>query len=78
MNKARRKKLQKVIGKLEEALAELAEIQEEEEEARDNIPESLQDSEQYEQIDGYCYTLDDAASTLEDQIGELTEIVEGG
>ena len=78
MNKVRRKKLQKVIGKLEEALAELAEIQEEEEEARDNIPESLQDSEQYEQIDGYCYTLDDAASTLEDQIGELTEIVEGG
>lgn len=45
MNKQRRNRLQKVIDKLEELKEEVSSICEEEQEAYDNIPESLQDGE---------------------------------
>lgn len=76
MNKARRKWLQSVIDALEEQKGELESIQEEEQEAFDNMPEGLQDSDRgqtiYENID----TLESAASNLEDIISELQEVLE--
>ena len=41
MNKARRKWLEDIIGKLEEQMEELYNPQQEEQEAYDNMPESL-------------------------------------
>lgn len=76
MNKARRKWLEETINKLEEQKTELESIGEEEQEAYDNMPESLQDSEKgqtmYENID----TLEAAASDLDDIITNLQEILE--
>lgn len=76
MNKARRKWLEETINKLEEQKTELESIGEEEQEAYDNMPESLQDSEKgqtmYENID----TLETAASDLDDIITNLQEILE--
>ena len=51
MNKARRKALDEVISKIEEAKELLENLQAEEEEYRDNMPENLQGSERYEAAD---------------------------
>ena len=76
MNKARRKWLEKAIATLEDQKLELETICEEEQEAFDNMPESLQESEKgqamYENID----TLESAFSDLEDIISNLQEILE--
>ena len=76
MNKTRRKWLEKTIATLEDQKLELESICEEEQEAYDNMPESLQESEKgqtmYENID----TLESASSDLEDIISNLEEILE--
>ena len=48
MNKIRRKNLQSIIDQLEELKGSLEDLQAEEEEYRDNIPENMQESERYE------------------------------
>lgn len=48
MNKIRRKNLQSIIDQLEELKGSLEDLQSEEEEYRDNIPENMQGSERYE------------------------------
>ena len=49
MNKIRRKALQEIFDKLSALSDELESIKEEEDESRENMPESLQGSERYEQ-----------------------------
>ena len=51
MNKIRRKNLQAIIDRLEELKGSLEDLQAEEEEYRDNIPENMQESERYEKAD---------------------------
>lgn len=58
MNKERRKRLDDVISQLEEIQAEVASIAEEEREAFDNMPESLQCSERGEQVSENADDLD--------------------
>ena len=48
MNRERRKNLRGIADQLEELKASLEELQSEEEEYRDNIPENMQGSERYE------------------------------
>lgn len=50
MNKIRRKNLQSIIDQLEELKGSLEDLQAEEEEYRDNIPENMQESERYVQL----------------------------
>ena len=54
MNKIRRKNLQSIIDQLEELKSSLEDLQAEEEEYRDNIPENMQESERYEKADEAC------------------------
>ena len=91
MNKQRRKALDDVhtelLGitlKLEEIKSDLDSILEAEQEARDSIPENMQSSERYERMDEICGTLedgewsiDDAAETIENLMGELWDIIQG-
>lgn len=77
MNKARRKNIQDVVDQLEELKSTLEDIQGEEEEYRDNIPENLQGSERYEKADEACDTLSGAVDDLEDIITSLGELAEG-
>ena len=74
MNKARRKWLQDVSAMIERAKEELEQIRDEEQEAYDNLPEGIQDSERgetmYENIDN----LDTMAGDLEDILESFYDI----
>jgi ATP-dependent helicase/DNAse subunit B len=72
MNKLRRKELTRIIEKLErlEALRleikdELEAVLEEEQEAFDNLPESLQESERGQQMQEYIDAMDGALDELD-------------
>ena len=76
MNKARRKWLQKVIDALEEQKSEIDSIYDEEQEAYDNMPEGLQESERGQAVGENVDGLESASSELEDIISNLQEILE--
>lgn len=56
--------------------SQLEEIQTEEEECRDNIPENFQSGERYEHIEEICESLSDAVSSLEDATSSIEEAIE--
>lgn len=66
MNKGRRKELSGLTEKLEAIKEKLESLLEEEEEYRDNMPESLQSSERYSLAEAAC----DAMQEVIDQIDE--------
>jgi hypothetical protein len=55
---------------------QLEEIQTEEEEYRDNIPENFQSGERYERTEEICESLSDAVSSLEDATSSIEEAIE--
>lgn len=74
MNKARREAISKVIDKIEEAKWDLDIIKDEEQEAYDNMPEGLQNSEKGETMSEGLETLDSIIYNLEEaaeQLGDL-------
>lgn len=73
MNKARRAAIQKVIDALTDLQATVELLRDEEEEARDNLPESLQGSERYEAMDEAYSNLELAISNIEEVAGNLEE-----
>ena len=76
MNKARRMRLIAVQSKLSDLKAEIEQIRDEEQEAYDNLPEGLQDSERGERMSEIIETLDDAASDREGVIDTLEAATE--
>ena len=76
MNAQRRKRLVKVQDLIEIAKEELESILEEEEEARDNIPESLQSTERYERANAACDALSEAVDSLEGVSEKIEEACE--
>ena len=76
MNKARWKWLEDIIGKLEEQKDELYQLYEEEQEAYDNMPESLQESERGQIASEFVDSLETEHDNLEDLITNLQEILE--
>lgn len=89
MNKQRREALDKahtklmtLVADLEEVMIDLENICEEEQEAFDNLPESLQGSERGERMSEIIETFEEADSTmcdakdnLEEVLGELWDII---
>ena len=81
MNNRRRKAIETIINDLldkfeelkSDAVAQLEEIRNEEEEAYDNLPESLQDSESGENMQNCIDALDSFISDLEDMEIEGTD-----
>jgi hypothetical protein len=71
MNKARRKALDEVISKIEEAKELLENLQAEEEEYRDNMPENLQGSERYEAADAAVDNMSSAVDALDEAISSI-------
>lgn len=76
MNANRRKRLEKVIGRLTDLMAEIDAVREDEQEAYDNMPEGLQYSERGEQMSDNIDTLDMSCLDLGNVINQLQEIVE--
>lgn len=72
MNNTRRKQLQAIYTKLEELKEELETVTADEEEARDNIPESLWSSDRYEKAEEACSNLTEAV----DYLGNVLEYIE--
>ncbi len=75
MNKERRKELSDIFGKLTELKARLEEVQAQEQEYYDNMPDGIKDSERGEQAESYAYSLDDCVSQLDDICDTLEEII---
>lgn len=75
MNKVRRKEIARAIALMDQAREILESVKDEEQEAFDNMPESIQNSERGEAMEDYIYTLEDALSNLETDA--LQDIVDG-
>ena len=73
MNKARRNALMKLQDLIDTAKESLEALLEEEEEARDNIPESMQSSERYERAETACDAIQSAIDALEEAAEEIEE-----
>ena len=76
MNKARRKQLEEIVNNLDEQKSAIESVCEEEQEAFDNLPESIQYSERGETMESYISEMEDALSNLEDIISSLQEIID--
>ena len=75
MNKVRRKEIQRAIDLICEAEGILSAAESDEQEAFDNMPEGLQDSERGEKMGENIDVLIDCQSELEDMVESLLEVI---
>ena len=75
MNKARRKRIEKVVNLLEELRDELESVKDEEQTAYDNMPESLRESERGESMQEAVDTLDDINTDFENLIENVNGLL---
>lgn len=74
MNKQRRKRLEAIQHLIDDALAQLEQVREEEQDAFDNMPESFQDSERGETMQEHIDSMEEAESSLDEIKSNLEEI----
>jgi len=72
MNRIRRKKISELMEQLEVLKDELETIQQEEQEAFDNIPEAFMDTDRYSEAEEAVENLDSAFGSLEECLDCLT------
>lgn len=77
MNKQRKQRFEEVVGSLEEAKDILGDIQQEEQEAFDNLPEGLQVSERGEKMQEYIDLMDDCNDKIDDVIDFVHDELRG-
>ena len=75
MNNARRKALNSIIERLENLQTDLQDIQAEEQEAFDNLPEGLQASERGEAMETAIDNLEEAVSMFDDLVELIQEAI---
>ena len=75
MNAERRKRIEKAVGMIADARSILEDVTSDEQEAFDNMPESIQASERGEKMEEFIEILEEAVSALEEVEGNLEEIV---
>jgi formiminotetrahydrofolate cyclodeaminase len=75
MNKDRRTRIKKVCQQLSEIQEELYTLHSEEQEAFDNLLESLQASEKANRMEECATALDEAMQAVEDVVNNLNELV---
>lgn len=74
MNKERRQRIKEIIVKINGCANELSDIKFDEDYARDNIPENLQNSATYTESEDCSDKLDDAISDIQQAASTLEEI----
>lgn len=74
MNKARRKKLGEAFDLVNSAKEVLEDVREEEQEAYENLPESLQNSGKGEDMQNYIEMLEEAENYLDDANSVIEQI----
>ncbi len=77
MNKQRRKELEKAVALLGEARAIIESVREEEDEAFDNMPDGIKESEKGEQMADNLDTMDSAIDAIEEQETAIDDIING-
>lgn len=75
MNNERRKKLQEIITELNDLATRIGDIRDEEQEAYDNMPESLQGGEKGDLAQAAIDAMETVINDLENSQGELEGIV---
>lgn len=73
MNNARRKSLTRLIGKLEAIKIDLEEIKESEQDALDNLPENMHDSEQAQAMQSSIEAMDNADTEIGNAMDSIQE-----
>lgn len=76
MNKNRRKAIAEIIDQLETAKEQIIGVTEEEQEAYDNMPESLQYSERGDSMSEAITDMENATCTIDDIINDLQNIID--
>ena len=76
MNNTRRKSIKKIYDLLEEAMQEIEALQEEEQDALDNLPESLQEGERGQAMQEAADNLESAASSVQEALDYLEEAMQ--
>ena len=76
MNEQRRKRLSKIKEKLNGLLDEVAEIKDDEQNAFDNLPESIQGSERGERMSEIIDSLDEVYDSIEAAADNISEAIE--
>lgn len=76
MNARRRKSITALIAELEDLQSTLDELAEEEREAYDNLPDSLQDSERGWSMSAAADCLEEAQSSFAEVLEQLEEAIE--
>ena len=75
MTKLRKNRLRQVLSLIEDAKNILEEVKDEEETAMDNMPENLQGTARYEQMEDAVCNLEDAVCNLEDAVDSIQEVL---
>lgn len=75
MNVKRRKEIDKIIATLEDAREKISNLRDEEEEAFNNLPESLQDADKGQDMQAAFGALESADDGFDDIIGYLEEAI---
>lgn len=75
MNKQRRKALEEIVRQLENARSDAESVKDEEQEAFDNLPESIQGGERGQKMEEHISTLEECDGELQDLIDKLNEVV---
>jgi len=76
MNKTRRAELNRIINTLTDLKYDIDIVKGDEEEAMDNMPESLQESDRYSQMESAVDAMDEAYGYIEDAIDRLEDAME--
>lgn len=76
MNRMRRKEIESIMDALEAVRMRVDEVNEEEADYRDNIPENLQGSERYEKADDAVSNLEEALECIENALEYLEDAME--
>ena len=74
MNKVRRTQIQRVSDSISNIITDIETIRDEEDEARESMPENLVGSERYETSEVASDTLQDTIDLLEESVERLSEI----
>lgn len=76
MNKVRRKQIQQAIEQIEQAMSIIESVQDEEQDAFDNLPDGLKESERGETMEENCDRLLEILDNLSAQVEELDDIIQ--
>lgn len=76
MNKARRISITKIADSLQALKSDVESIQCEEQEAYDNLPESIQDGERGDRMQDAIDNLDDALNLIDEAVTSLMQAAE--